>query len=138
MAGFNLNRWLYRGRRPNPIAKIMNRAWAALHSLGIAPGYLVTLEVPGRKSGRTVSLPLVMVAVNGQRYLVSMLGDNVQWVLNVRAAGGKAVIRSGGSEQVQLDEIPASQRAPSIENLGADTPAFRHGEERPFSFLHVE
>jgi hypothetical protein len=79
---------LYRGQRPNWIARILNRASAAVASSGVASNYLVTLEVAGRKSGRIASLPLVMAVVDGQRYLVSMLGDNVQWVHNVRAAGG--------------------------------------------------
>jgi deazaflavin-dependent oxidoreductase (nitroreductase family) len=77
------------------------------------PDY-VTLEVIGRKSGRIVSLPLVVVMVAGQRYLVSMLGEEAQWVRNVRAAGGRAVIRSGGREAVQLQEVPAKQRAPIL------------------------
>jgi deazaflavin-dependent oxidoreductase (nitroreductase family) len=87
---------------------------AVAGSLGVAPNYLVTLEVAGRKSGKTISLPLVMVIVNGQRYLVSMLGDNVQWVLNMRAAGGNVVLRSGGREEVHLEAVPANQRAPII------------------------
>jgi deazaflavin-dependent oxidoreductase (nitroreductase family) len=73
-----------------------------------------TLEVTGRKSGRTISLPVVLAIVDGQRYLVSMLGDNVNWVQNVRAAGGKAVLRSGRREPVQLEEVPADQRAPIL------------------------
>jgi deazaflavin-dependent oxidoreductase (nitroreductase family) len=107
-------RWLYRGQRPNWIAKILNRAIAAVASSGVASNYLVTLEVTGRKSGRTFSLPVVLAIVDGQRYLVSMLGDNVQWVRNVRAAGGKAVLRSGGRKEVQLEEVPADQRAPIL------------------------
>jgi deazaflavin-dependent oxidoreductase (nitroreductase family) len=107
-------RWLYRGHRPNWIAKILNRAWAAVVSTGIASNDYVTLEVTGRKSGRIVSLPLVVVMVAGQRYLVSMLGEDAQWVRNVRAAGGRAAIRSGGREEVQLEEVPAEQRAPIL------------------------
>ncbi len=107
-------RWLYRGHRPNWIARIVNRATAAIFSSGVAPNFLVTLEVTGRKSGRTFSLPVVIAIVEGQRYLVSMLGDNVSWVQNVRAAGGKVVLRSGGREQVQLEELPAVQRAPIL------------------------
>lgn len=106
--------WLYRGRRPNWIAKIFNRAWAIAASRGATSNGLVALEVIGRKSGRIVSFPLVMVTVDGQRYLASMLGDNTQWVRNVRASGGKAVLRSGGREEVQLVEIPADQRAPIL------------------------
>jgi len=75
---------------------------------------LVALEVIGRKSGRVISFPLVVAIVDGQRYVASMLGDNSQWVRNVRAAGGKAVLRSGGYENVLLEEIPAGERAPLL------------------------
>jgi deazaflavin-dependent oxidoreductase (nitroreductase family) len=110
----DFTRWLYRGQRPNWIARILNRATAAVASSGVTSNYLVTLEVTGRKSGRMFSLPLVMVIVDGQRYLVSMLGDNVQWVHNVRAASGRAVLRSGGREEIQLEEVPAEERAPIL------------------------
>ncbi len=110
----DFTRWLYRGQRPNWIARILNRATAAVASTGVASDYLETLEVTGRKSGRTISLPVVLAVVDGQRYLVSMLGDNVQWVHNVRAAGGRAVLRSGGREEIQLEEVPADQRAPIL------------------------
>ena len=110
----DFKRWLYRGQRPNWIARILNRAWATVASSGVASDYLVTLEVTGRKSGRTISLPVVVAIVDGQRYLVSMLGDNAQWVQNVRAAEGKAILRSGGREEVQLEEVPADQRAPIL------------------------
>jgi hypothetical protein len=112
LSGFS--RWLYRGRRQNWIARILNRASAAVASTGVAPNFLVTLEVAGRTSGRTLSLPVVIAVVEGRRYLVSMLGDNVQWVRNVRASGGRAVLRSGAREEIQLDEVPADQRAPIL------------------------
>ena len=110
----DFQRWLYRGQRPSWIAKIANRATAGIASTGVAHNYLVTLEVTGRKSGRTFSLPVVVAIVEGQRYLVSMLGEDVSWVQNVRAAGGRAVLRSGGCEEVQLEEVPVDQRAPIL------------------------
>ena len=107
----DFKRWLYREQRPNRIARMLNRAWAVLFSSGILPDYMVTLEVTGRKSGRTVSLPVAVAVVDGERYLVSMLGENANWVLNVRATGGRAVLRSGSREEVHLEEVPADQRA---------------------------
>lgn len=92
----------------------MNRATAAVASSGVASNYLETLEVTGRKSGRTFSLPVVVAIVDGQRYLASMLGDDVQWVRNVRAAGGRAALRSGGREDIRLVEVPVEQRAPIL------------------------
>ena len=55
-----------------------------------------------------------MATVDGQRYLVSMLEENVNWVQNVRAAGGRAVLRTGTREEVQLEELPAEKRAPIL------------------------
>ena len=110
----DFTRWLYRGQRPNWIARMLNRPWAVLASWGDASNYLVNLEVTGRKSGRAVSLPVVVAVVDGQRYLVSMLGEHVQWVHNVRAAGGRAVLMSGGREEVHLEEVPAERRAPIL------------------------
>lgn len=110
-----LRRWMYRGQRPNWLARVLNRVDAAVGSSGVAASYgLVTLEVTGRTSGRTISLPVAIVVVDGQRYLVSMLGEDVQWVKNVRAAAGKAVIHSGSREEVHLEEIPIDQRAPIL------------------------
>src|SRR5947209_7374893 len=111
---YRSKRWLYRKQRPNWIARIANRAWATVASSGIASTSVVTLEVIGRKSGCTVSLPVVVAVVDGERYLVSMLGEHVNWVHNVRAAGGSAVLRSGGREKVHLVEVPAEQRAPIL------------------------
>ena len=110
----NLEKWLYRGGRPNRLATAVNRCWAAVYALGVAPNYLVTLEVAGRRSGRMIRLPLVMAVVAGERYLVSMLGEDVGWVRNVRAAGGSVTLRHGRREQVQLEEVAAERRAPVL------------------------
>ena len=81
---------------------------------GGGPDYLVTFEVPGRHSGRTVSLPLVVADVGGERYLVSMLGEGTNWVSNVRAAGGKAILVHGSREEVRLEEVAPDRRAPIL------------------------
>jgi hypothetical protein len=109
-----LHKWFYRGGRPNRVARILNRIEAAVHTLGVAPDYLVTLEVPGRRSGRMVSFPLAMVVVGGKRYLVSMLGEEVNWVRNVKAAGGNVTLRHGRREEVRLEEVVPERRAPVL------------------------
>ena len=109
-----LKRWLYRGGRPNWLATLLNRCWAVVHALGVAPNYLVTLETRGRRSGRRITLPLVMVVIAGERYLVSMLGAEADWVQNVRGAGGNATLVHGRRERVRLEEVAAEQRAPVL------------------------
>jgi len=93
------------------VATVLNRCWAAVHSFGVAPNYLVTLEVRGRRSGRIISLPLVMVVIEGERYLVSMLGAEVDWVRNVKAADGNVTLRHGRREAVHLEEVAVDRRA---------------------------
>ncbi len=109
-----LKRWLYRGGHPYALAKILNRGWAILHSFGIYPDRWVTLKVVGRKSGKIVRFPLAMTVLNGERYLVSMLGKDANWVRNVRAAGGKARLVHGIREKFRLEEVEISQRAPIL------------------------
>jgi hypothetical protein len=121
----DFKRWLYRGNRPHLLARGLNRIWAVLHARGIAPGWLVTLEVPGRRSGRTISFPLVMASVGGERYLVSMLGNEAAWVANVRANGGNAVLRHGREQRVRLEEVAASERAPVLKEYLQRAPGAR-------------
>jgi len=85
-------------------------------ALGVAPDYMVTLEVAGRRTGRIVRLPLVMVVVDGERYLVSMLGEDVNWVRNVKAADGRVTLRHGRSEDVRLEEVAPEHRAPVLKD----------------------
>ena len=70
----------------------------------------MTLEVAGRHTGRLVSLPLVMAVVDGQRYLVSMLGSEAGWVHNVEAARGAVTIVHGRRERVRLLRVPIEER----------------------------
>ncbi len=120
-----LKRWMYRGGRPNRLTKIINMGWAFIHSLGIFPNYLVTLEVVGRQSGKKISFPLAMTVMNDERYLVSMLGEDVNWVRNVRAAGGKAKLIHGITEEVLLDEVDVTQRAPILKAYLGHAPGAR-------------
>jgi hypothetical protein len=55
-----------------------------------------------------------MAVVEGERYLVSMLGAGVDWVRNVKAANGNVILRHGRREEVRLEEVPVNQRAPVL------------------------
>jgi hypothetical protein len=43
-----------------------------------------------------------------------MLGEETNWVRNVKAAGGKATLRHGQTEHILLEEVDVSQRAPIL------------------------
>jgi len=105
-----VDRWLYRGKRPHGLARILNRAWAGLAAKGVGPRGLAQLEVTGRNTGKPVSFPVVVADYQGQRYLVSMLGEDTNWVRNVRAASGNAVLSHRGREPVRLEEVAPDER----------------------------
>jgi hypothetical protein len=120
-----IKRWLYGDGRPGRLARFLNRGFALLHARGLGPESWVTLEVVGRKSGRAISFPLVMALVDGERYLVSMLGPDAAWVRNVRAASGRALLRHGGAEPVLLVEVPVERRAPILQEYLRRAPGAR-------------
>lgn len=121
-----MKRWIYRAGRPALLARTLNRIAAIQYSAGVlSPARAVTMEVTGRRTGRQVSFPVVAAEYDGERYLVSMLGDNANWVRNVRAAGGRAVLRRGGRQQVRLVEVEPAARAPILRRYLAVAPGAR-------------
>jgi deazaflavin-dependent oxidoreductase (nitroreductase family) len=109
-----LDRWMYGGGRPNRVARTLNRLAAAQYAVGLAPRYCVTLEVPGRRTGRHVSVPVVLAEHGGERYVVAMLGEKANWVRNVRATGGRVTLRHGRRREVRLVEVDPAERAPVL------------------------
>ncbi|MEU8227168.1 nitroreductase/quinone reductase family protein [Kribbella sp. NPDC048915] len=123
---YDVKRWLYRGGRPGLLAKGINWVQRLQHTTGVlVPHYAVTLEVRGRRSGRPVRLPVAVVEYDSGRYLVSMLGPRANWVLNVQAAGGEAVLHRRGREPVKLVEIPVEERPPILQRYLAVAPGAR-------------
>jgi hypothetical protein len=57
---------------------------------------------------------VVIAVVEGQRYLVSMLGPGSDWVKNVEAAHGEAILRQGRRQPVRLVGVPPAERAPVL------------------------
>ena len=107
-------RAMYRGGRGNATARRYARLWARVLGTGLFPRRWVTLEVPGRRTGRTTRFPLGLADWQGHWYLVSMLGDGCNWVRNVRAAHGHVVLRHGAARACRLVEVPVAERAPIL------------------------
>lgn len=101
-------------RRPPALYRHLQWIGVVLTSLGIGPAYTVTLEVPGRRSGKPRRTVLVQTSWRGERYLVALSGES-EWVRNVRAAGGRAVVSRGRRRiPVRLVEVPVGDRPPII------------------------
>jgi deazaflavin-dependent oxidoreductase (nitroreductase family) len=96
--------------------------WAGL---GLPPTIQAALEVRGRTSSRTRANPVVIATVEGKHYLVSMLGPRSDWVKNVEAAQGDAVLRQGRPRRVRLAPVPPEQRAPILREYVRIAPSGR-------------
>ncbi|MEQ3548882.1 nitroreductase/quinone reductase family protein [Pseudonocardia nematodicida] len=94
-------------RAPGRLSRMLNPLVVALVQRGRLPGATAVLAVPGRVSGRERTVPLTPVTVGGRRYLISPRGET-DWVLNLRAAGGRAELRAGAV----TDPVLAMEQSP--------------------------
>jgi deazaflavin-dependent oxidoreductase (nitroreductase family) len=118
-------RTMYAGARGNATARRFARLWAIVLGAGLLPRRWVTLEVVGRRTGRVTRFPLGMADWRGSWYLVSMLGNDCNWVRNVRAASGRVVIRHGRARARHLVEISVEDRAPILQRYLQTVPGAR-------------
>jgi hypothetical protein len=123
---YRFYRWMYKRGRPNRLARLLNRISAAQFSTGLLLcNRAGTLEVVGRRTGRLISFPIAITEYHGARYVVAMLGQDTNWVRNVRAAEGRAVLRHGRREAVRLIEVDICARAPILRRFLAIAPGAR-------------
>jgi deazaflavin-dependent oxidoreductase (nitroreductase family) len=120
-----LMRLFYRNWRPTRLGRWVNRFSCWWSGLGLPPRFQAVLEVHGRTSGRRRSNPVVIATVEGKGYLVSMLGPESDWVKNVEAAHGDAVIRQGRRRRVHLVAVSPEQRAPILREYVRIAPSGR-------------
>jgi hypothetical protein len=79
--------------RPGAVERIFGRILVVLVWIGLVRGHFYVLEVRGRQSGRTISLPVDPIELDGRCYLVCARG-NANWVRNARAAGEVVLVRA--------------------------------------------
>lgn len=118
-------RLFYRDWRPTQLGRRVNQIQGWWSAIGLPPSFMAVLEVRGRRSGQRRSNPIVIATVDGKQYLVSMLGPDSDWVRNVEAAKGDAVIRHGRRRRVQLVLVPPEERAPILREYVRIAPSGR-------------
>lgn len=122
---YRFYRGMYKRGRPNRLARALNRISAIQFSTGLLRNRAGTLEVVGRRTRRLISFPIAITEYHGARYVVAMLGQDTNWVRNVRAAEGHAVLRHGRREVVRLTEVDIRARAPILRRFLAIAPGAR-------------
>jgi len=78
---------------PAPLDRIFGHTLAFLVWIGLIRGHFYVLEDRGRKTGKTISLPVDPLDLDGRRYLVCARG-NSNCVRNARAAGEDVLARA--------------------------------------------
>jgi hypothetical protein len=99
--------------RPGIVERMFGRILVSFIRIGLVRGHFYVLEVSGRKSGRTISLPVDPLDLEGQRYLVCTRG-NSNWVRNARSTGKVALVRAMRRRRFAVRELPPSLRPPVL------------------------
>lgn len=99
--------------RPGAIERMFGRGLVWLVRIGLIRGHFYVLEVRGRKTGKTISLPVDLLLLGGRRYLVCARGDS-NWVRNARTAGEVVLVHAMRRRRYSVHELPAGERAPFL------------------------
>jgi deazaflavin-dependent oxidoreductase (nitroreductase family) len=83
---------------------VFNRAVAGLTRLGVSVWGSRILEVRGRKTGEPRRVPVNVLHLEGERYLVAPRG-HTQWVRNLRVAGEAHLLLGRGRERIRAVEV---------------------------------
>jgi hypothetical protein len=99
--------------RPGAVERIFGRVLTFFVRIGLVRGHFYVLQVRGRKSGRTLTLPVDPIEFEGRGYLVCARG-NSNWVRNARSTGEVALVRAMRRRRFAVRELPPSLRPPVL------------------------
>ena len=98
--------------RVTAYVRFSNAINSSLVRLGVNIGGTSLLTVRGRKSGKPIETPISIFVQEGKRYLITPYGV-VNWVRNLRAAGGEATLTRGRcTEKIHAIELEPVAAAP--------------------------
>ena len=88
-------------RKPNGLVSRLLR-------LGVPMGPNTLLTVRGRRSGEPRTVPVAVTEADGRRWVIGAYGD-VNWVRNLRAAGGGEIVLDGRETKVSAVELDPAE-----------------------------
>ena len=98
--------------RVTTFVRINNTMITSLLRLGIQVWSFSLLTVRGRKSGKPIKAPIAIFVRDQKPYLIASYGV-VNWVRNLRAAGGEATLTRGRrTEKIHAIELEPAAAAP--------------------------
>ena len=103
--------------------RLGNAIVTALLRRGVPMGNMILLTVPGRKSGLPRTTPVALGERDGRRWLVSPDGE-VDWVRNLRAAGGGTLTRGRCTFRFTATALGPQEAAPVLKESVMGAPGF--------------
>ena len=101
--------------------RIVDRIMIWLIRAGRGPTFYSLLTVPGRKTGRPHTKPIVLVEQGNERWLVGPYGE-VDWVKNTRTAGEVILSRGKVVEPLTIRELLPAESAPVLKQYLIENP----------------
>ena len=98
---------------PRTGTAVFNRMVAALTRAGLSVMGSRVLAVRGRTSGQWRTVPVNLLVVDGERYLVAPRG-HTQWVRNLRAAGTGELRLGRRAEAFTATELDDDEKLPIL------------------------
>jgi deazaflavin-dependent oxidoreductase (nitroreductase family) len=74
----------------------------------------INIRVTGRKSGRTISIPVWFVFEDGKLYLLPMQGSDTQWYKNVIKKPSIGIDARGAQAEVQVALVTDAKQVSSL------------------------
>lgn len=93
-------------RMANVLTRNLLRAGLPIYGPGHSPMYLLTVR--GRISGEPRTTPIATIEQDGNRYLMTPYGV-VDWVRNLRSAGGATLTCGRRPEKFRAIELPVTE-----------------------------
>ena len=99
--------------RSGAVERIFGRVLTFLLWIGLIRGHFYVLEVRGRKSGKTFTLPVDPIEFEERHYLACVRG-NSNWVRNARIACEVALAHAMRRRRYAVRELPSGIRSPIL------------------------
>jgi deazaflavin-dependent oxidoreductase (nitroreductase family) len=103
--------------QPTRSARYLRPGWflqRVMNPLLMRTGFVPTLAVRGRRSGAWRTVPVNVLELGGEHYLVAPRGTT-DWVRNLRAAGTGELRRRGRTDRFRAIELPDNEKPPIID-----------------------
>jgi deazaflavin-dependent oxidoreductase (nitroreductase family) len=91
--------------------KVLNPITTTLMRLGVRPDpRMALLTIRGRKTGRDRTVPMGVFDRDGRKYIVAAFGE-VNWVLNLRAAGAATITQGKRKARYAAEQVLGEEAA---------------------------